>query len=186
MNMNMFLNQSYWIDSLGGYMNDKEYQLLFYRFFGISFFSFALNSLWNNITYFNQIIRDVDIINKELLNLKNKCELLEMNNNILEDKLSDKDTHIGTLMKSESILNEQVMKYRNRIADLIYDNDSNFKNLINIQKFNRYLKEEQKKDEDKSRKKVTIEYENPPEKEEPETKTLTLNEIDPPIGWEKY
>ena len=90
--------------------------------------------------------------------------------------------------KSTYELNEQVNKYRDRIADLIYDNDSHFENLINIQKFNHYLKEEKKKDEDKSRKKVTIEYENPSEKEEPETKSLTLNELDPdpPIGWERY
>jgi len=186
--MNMGINQSYWINSFKEYMNDEEYQFLLYRFCGISFFAVTLNYLWNNMTYFNQIIRDVDIINKELLNLKNKCELLETKNNLLEDKLSDKNTHIGTLMKSESILNEQVNKYRDRIADLIYDNDSHFENLINIQKFNHYLKEEKKKDEDKSRKKVTIEYENPSEKEEPETKSLTLNELDPdpPIGWERY
>ena len=56
--------------------------------------------------------------------------------------------------------------------------------MINIQKFNNYLKEEREKENNS--KKVTIEYENPPEKDELETKKVTLEEVDPPIGWEKY
>ncbi len=178
------VNQSYIFSFFEEYMNEEYYQLLLYRVCGISFFAITLNSLWNNISYLNQVVRDVDLIHKDLLVLKNKCELLEINNNLLSNQLSDRDTHIGTLMKSESILNEQVNKYRNRIADLIYDNDSHFENLINIQKFNNYLKEEREKEN--SSKKVTIEYENPPEKDELETKKVTLEEVDPPIGWEKY
>ena len=58
--------------------------------------------------------------------------------------------------------------------------------MINIQKFNRYLKKEQEKEKENYRKKVTIEYENPSEKEESETKKLILEEVDPPSGWEKY
>ena len=77
---NIEMNLSYFSESFEEYMNEEYYQLLLYKLCGISFFAITLNSLWNNMTYFNQVVRDVDIINKELFVLKNKCELLETKN----------------------------------------------------------------------------------------------------------